>query len=226
MLARLNDVLTVEKLFLATLKHRDALAPVSGLLDQALIAAAITDLHAAGAVKFGPWDRAEPGQQDDPKVSVILADHSDHGPLQPTLDALDSYTDQQLSKLVGRSKLNPVPAVGSDLADRDAVLEHPKKIGASTFEEHGTAADEVRARLASLLSGEGTAEASDRFVLGVLEALNAAGVVLGREPGLESWSTEDFASRINDTVGHLPGVYVIRKKADSIPALFSKSRLA
>lgn len=219
-------MLTVEKLFLATLKHRDALSPVSGLLDQALIAAAITDLHEAGAVKFGPWDRAEPTQQDDPKVSVVRADHSDLGPLQATLDALDPYTDQQLSVLVGRSKLNPVPAVGSDLADRDAVLEHSKKMGASTFEEQGLAADELRSHLASLLSGAGSSEASDRFVLGVLEALNAAAVVLGKEPGLESWSTADFASRINDKVGHLPGVYVIRKKADSIPHLFSKSRLA
>lgn len=219
-------MLTVEKLFLATLKHRDALSPVSGLLDQALVAAAITDLHEAGAVKFGPWDRAEPGQQDDPKVSVVLADHSDLGPLQPTLDALDPYTDQQLSSLVGRSKLNPVPAVGRDLADRDAVLEHTKKIGASTFEEQGDAADEVRSCLATILSGGGSAEASDRFVLGVLEALNAAAVVLGNEPGLEAWTTAEFSSRINDMVGHLPGVYVIRKKADSIPNLFSKSRLA
>lgn len=220
-------MLIVEKLFLTTLNHQDDLAPVAKLLDQALIAAVITDLEQAHLVAFGPADRSAPTLQDNPKVSVVRADYDGDNVLSATLGALDPYRSQQLSTLTGQSKLNPTQHVGTALAEQGAVEEHSRLIGASTFTELDATADQLRAHYAALLTDQqSSVDLADRLVLGALEALNAVGVVLGDQPSLTSWTTADFSSRVQNLVGHLPAVHVLREAADSMGSLIAKSQLS
>ncbi|WP_168186088.1 GPP34 family phosphoprotein [Auritidibacter sp. NML130574] len=214
----------VERFVVLSLEFQDELAGVSSLLSKARVAATMADLETDGVVSFTPAELTEPWNMDNPKI--IVKEKTPSSPaLNDVVEKLRDKTGDELSRIVKSKKFDPLQGVLDNFEHNGLVSTHnPGPFRPTHYElVLDTTAEEVITPLTQVLLGRREATYEDRLLLGIIESINATGLMFATANA--GWEQKDFSNRVHELDGHHPVLSVLHAQTSGTSALMAKSQL-